>query len=63
MTVLRVWIVKRGRRQGKKGGSGEIEMKNEATFRLTKRPIVIFFFDDSRHFVLLKDELTHRIHV
>ena len=62
MTVLRVWIVKRGRRQGKKGGSGEIEMKNEVTFRLTKRPIVSLF-DDSRHFVLLKNELTHRIHV
>jgi hypothetical protein len=60
MKVLREWIVKRGRRQGKNGGSGEMEMKNETTFTHTKRQIVTLL-DESRQFVLLRNELKHRI--
>ena len=36
-----------------------MEMKDETTFTHTKRPIVTFF-DDSRQFVLLTNEVKHR---
>jgi len=36
-------IVKRSRRHGKNGGSAEMEVKDETTFKHTKRPIVTLF--------------------
>jgi hypothetical protein len=51
-------IVKRRRRHGKNGGSAEMEMKDEITFRHRKRPIVTLF-DEFRQFVLLRSEVKH----